>query len=66
MTSRLLFTRYVHLETRPGDNCLRAFSLRANVLPGDDFADEGLQFGWGKCDLQGFAEHGLPMIHPES
>ena len=23
----------------------------------DDFADEGLEFGWGRGDLEGFAEH---------
>ena len=28
----------------------------------DDFADEGLEFGWGWCDLEGFAEHGFGFV----
>jgi hypothetical protein len=30
---------------------------RADLLLGDDFADEGLADGWGVGDLQGVAEH---------
>ena len=28
----------------------------------DDFADEGLEFGWGRRDLEGLAEHGLGFV----
>jgi hypothetical protein len=28
----------------------------------DDLADEGLEFGWGRCDLQGFAKHGFGFV----
>ena len=28
----------------------------------NDFADEGLEFGWGLRDLKGFAEHGLGLV----
>ena len=28
----------------------------------NDFADEGLEFGRGLCDLEGFAEHGLGFV----
>ena len=55
--------------TRPGDYRLRVFFcfggptvLAREMDLCDDFADEGLEFGWGRCDLEGFAEHGFGFV----